>query len=461
MRSSDSVLDFDEPVLHRGIGQYDSFLESLLSDTVSTSLLPDVDMLAEVLQPNDVDLPANNQSFASLVSLRANWNQFVCTAHRLQLSVKAVLNLNCISIPLALVRQTVRFFRRSSSASSYLAKAFKQSREFKLPLRPLLDVKTRWGSTIAMIKRYLRIEAVLSDATTAMMRDGAHLGSSGPADPLLPRQKALLEILTTVLVDAEASTAHLGNSHDATTQHVEVCCAGIVQQLDEIRSAHTADDDILCLTDRLKTDLLRRRVQLFKTCPMAELFCQVSTFLTPHCKTMKHLRVFSDDDYRYSIEKATFFMYHVSLLFMPTHPQPEEISDNLINNTENGEVRQAKRTRAERMMSSLFEHDAGNSEVDPESALRTKVKCYSANAKEDLHSSPLAFWRKSEHFYPRLANVARLVFTPSACSTESERLFSTSSILRSQRRAQLTGENTELIIKAGSYLRQQYAKHLE
>lgn len=100
--------------------------------------LPNPEILTEMLDC------CESGPLLSHYSVRATWNQIICTAHRLQLSVRTFLDLPEIQPILSMIPQTVKFFRRSSIAATYLKKAFDESVEFKWPLRPLLDVKTRW-----------------------------------------------------------------------------------------------------------------------------------------------------------------------------------------------------------------------------------------------------------------------------------------------------------------------------
>lgn len=73
------------------------------------------------------------------------FNPIICTAHMLQLSVKFNLNKAKISFICNKIRNTVRFFRKSSITLFHLKRAFENSNDFKNPLCLLLYVKTRWG----------------------------------------------------------------------------------------------------------------------------------------------------------------------------------------------------------------------------------------------------------------------------------------------------------------------------
>lgn len=97
-------------------------------------------------------------------SIFANWNNIICTSHLIQLSVRSFLATRFINKDLDEIRKTVRYFRRSLLASHYLSNQIKYSPDFAHALRPLLDLKTRWTSTLHMIKRYMLIEPVIYNA---------------------------------------------------------------------------------------------------------------------------------------------------------------------------------------------------------------------------------------------------------------------------------------------------------
>ena len=62
--------------------------------------------------------------------------------------------------------------------------------------------------------------------------------------------------------------------------------------------------------------------------------------------------------------------------------------------------------------------------------------------KED----PLAWWKKNMSRFPTLARIAREYLPIPAMSTPSERMFSASGYLSSQRRSRLSGENLNQLV---------------
>lgn len=81
--------------------------------------------------------------------------------------------------------------------------------------------------------------------------------------------------------------------------------------------------------------------------------------------------------------------------------------------------------------------DLNLEQLDDRTALVNEVQGYTGNAV-NRGKSPLDFWKNSSNFYPKLSLVACFVLTPSATSTESERVFSVAVHLRRKHRTALT-----------------------
>lgn len=108
------------------------------------------------------DNAANITSAMKLVGGAANIR---CMAHTLNLATQKALKVSIIDRIIGKVRRVVTFFRRSTTANSLLQKALNQ---LELPqLKLLIDVSTRWNSTLDMLERYLKIRPAIYIATTS------------------------------------------------------------------------------------------------------------------------------------------------------------------------------------------------------------------------------------------------------------------------------------------------------
>ena len=113
----------------------------------------------------------------------ATFNCMPCIAHTIQLCIKAALSSARISPVLTSVRKTSKCYRKSMVGWEYLRKQ-KLTVNSKRVCRPLLDVPTRWGSTLAMLQRFLHLRIHINSATAKIFRDKVKLGQLQPCIPL-------------------------------------------------------------------------------------------------------------------------------------------------------------------------------------------------------------------------------------------------------------------------------------
>lgn len=420
------------------------FLENCEKSSEKTLLEPAIDDLQKLFPsvPSTETLPPK---------LNPNWNQLVCGAHRIQLSVRFILALPELNPIVNKVRQTVKFFRRSAVASTYLHQAFKKSKDFERVLRPILDVKTRWGSTYHMLKRFLKIAKLLQEAHETIVNEKVKITGDGPADPLTPSEKSTLDLVVRILCDSDDTTALLGANDRPTIQNADVFIASIVKFLKVYSTNTEVDSSIKKITNAFKDDIIQRRRNDLRRCPLQALVQQVSTFLTPQFKSMEHTKFIDDEAYSRSIEDAIWICYQLAIYYFGTSGNVQTVHSKSAQST----------SKSNEKSSRLF--DAVYSEETCEmkegegsrSAIRNEITGYKANAaSSDRNKDPLSFWKVSHTFYPHLAVVARFVFIALACSTDSERVFSLGAILRSKQRRAMSSEVTEFCIKACCYLRE-------
>lgn len=372
------------------------------------------------------------------------WQQIICSAHRIQLSVRKFLSHPSIVEGLCDIRKTVRYFRKSSVASTYLSKAFQGSPEFKKPLRPLLDVETRWTSTLHMIKRYLRIESLLYSAQHSMARDKIKTCGSKAGAQLNPSTKALLEGVMGILQHAHDITMLLSKGNEPTLHHMDPFTAAIISKCDKVGD----EDDLKLVATELKKDILERRRKVFESLPLFEMCAQAASFLHPQYKSMAHLEKFGSNKYKYSMEDCLFCLYQISICLSKSDATNSDSTDTISNSSKDDEI--------DEILDGVFDKTRDQS-IDDRRSLQHEMKGYEANAATK-EKSPLKFWRSSHTYYPRLSVVARFVFTPPASSTESERVFSIAGHLRRKRRCSLSGETTEALVVVNKYLMLKYGR---
>ncbi len=85
-----------------------------------------------------------------------------CFAHTLNLALQAGLNVSHVSRLLGRVRKVVAFFHRSATATAVLTE--KQKMLEIGSHKHILDVVTRWNSSMDMLERYLEQQAAITAA---------------------------------------------------------------------------------------------------------------------------------------------------------------------------------------------------------------------------------------------------------------------------------------------------------
>lgn len=133
--------------------------------------------IAEVLQTavTDWELKKPNHGIAIVTDNARNMDVAVrearlkphikCFAHTINLATQAGLGVPRVARLLGRVRRVAAFFHRSSTATAVLISKQKQ---LNLPSHKLImDVTTRWNSTLDMLARYLEQQAAITAALTS------------------------------------------------------------------------------------------------------------------------------------------------------------------------------------------------------------------------------------------------------------------------------------------------------
>lgn len=152
-----------------------------------------------------------------------------------------------------------------------------ESTDFSRPLRPLLYVKTRWGSTLTICKMYLKIQDIIACAHQSLFKEQGRSASSS-IDSLSVSETILIENLDKILENIDALTELIGKSKKPKIQDVDVITATVLCGLSDIRNSYSPS---VLIDTSLRDDILRRRVSMLNQYPTIGLLYQVSTFLTP------------------------------------------------------------------------------------------------------------------------------------------------------------------------------------
>lgn len=377
---------------------------------------------------------------------RAACNQMVCTAHIFQLSVRVLLGHEWIKHVLDKGRTAARAFRKLSVELVHMKKAFTSSADFRQHLRPLLDVPTRWGSTLAMCKQCCKIDPMIKDAHQSLLREQwSSAGAFG--EHIKPTEMILIDDLIKILQDLDDATILLGKTSDPLFQEVEIITASILASLSKLSSSN---GDSASIDRLLLSDTLQCRRKLFNDFPVTELVLQVSTFLTPEYEKGNHKKYLGE-----CVPYTMYIKQEVKVIFKLTWFFIRDVAVNSGSLSNENEKFSRSYSPLDRLVKVLSDDDQMDETLNEDNEIEKEMAGYQVNAKRDANRCPLTFSKTDELLC--LANVAKLVFSALSCWNRSGRLFSLAGIVRSKHRARLSGQMTEFIIKSGHFPKQKYA----
>lgn len=155
------------------------------------------------------------------------FNRHPCAAHSFQLSVRRALKNLKMEDSITKVRQTCKFYRLSATGSLYLQK--QQILHGALPLRLTLDVRTRWVSTLFMLKRFLKIQKHVEEATAKLYQDSFKFVKLEPGVPMSGRETIALQECVQAIEQVEEATSLLVTEKTPSLRRNDPVTASIVQ----------------------------------------------------------------------------------------------------------------------------------------------------------------------------------------------------------------------------------------
>lgn len=94
---------------------------------------------------------------------------------------------------------------------------------------------TRWGSTLLMVSRYLKIDNVLRLAHEHIVRFNIKFQGSGPAAPITLSEKNLMLSIISLIQYFYNATEILSRTNELTGNCVDMLTSGIISNLDRFR----------------------------------------------------------------------------------------------------------------------------------------------------------------------------------------------------------------------------------
>ncbi|CAI5678562.1 zinc finger BED domain-containing protein 4-like [Oreochromis niloticus] len=349
-----------------------------------------------------------------------------CFAHTLQLVVnEGLLAQRGVCDAVTVGRKIVGHFKHSPQAYSRLEDI--QMELNMSPKRLIQDVRTRWNSTYYMIK-------TLTEQKRALCAYSAEYDL--PAT-LSAQQWGLLEKVLTALAPFEELTKEVSASSSSASDVIPIVC--VLKRV--LSRENEADEGI----KKMKGTLLEAVNRRFRHVESEPLYT-VATLLDPRYK----------DRYFTSVEtskqaKDALMAEVRKMEFLRTTLNSSEPAEGTSTVLEPAKKTPRVESSSQSRLESVFDEILKENTQDPVPALATtsariEVQTYLSEPTIQRSDNPLLYWQVNKLRFPTLVSTAAKFLCAPTTSIESERLFSTASIIINERRSRLTAEKVEMLI---------------
>lgn len=344
-----------------------------------------------------------------------------CFGHNLHLAINKGLDIDRVSGSLSRLRKTVSAFSRSPKMLRQLKK---KQKDLQLPEHRMIhDEPTRWDSAYEMVERFLEQQ----QAVCSVLADDRKKWHLMPKDSDITVLETVKEVLSPVSPFTDALS---GKKHTTLSAVLPLSW--------KIFSTLTVEEGDSNLKRQLKDNIREDLRQRYENTHL-QLILNTATFLDPR---------FKDSFVTLREEVKQNLMISVDLLKAGGQSQQTSSPDD--------KQQPAKKTKSD--LKSLLaniqgekksEHGEGSSSREDEGAeteLKNEFSVYEKMPEISAGEDPLTWWRTHETTLPHLAQFAKKYLCISASSSASERVFSTSGLICSARRARLTEEHIDMLV---------------
>lgn len=359
------------------------------------------------------------------------FEHFPCVAHSINLVVRAALREDDININIKKIKAIVEYFHRSPVASKKLSSLQEQLRPRQKPLKLIMDVATRWNSTLDMFERLLVLQEPLV-ATLGMLHN--------PVENLSEYEWQVLPQIIQVLKPFKELTEEVSAEKRVTISMVIVAIESIFGILDNLSPSIN--------TDIGKNLLIKIRNEMklkFKHCDRHELLSKSAML------DVRFGRLAFRDESAYEcaknylkieIEKTVSAHRSAQVL-----PETEAVPVNLNEST------LATAVTVNDSSSSLWSKFDAKAKASITSTSKSSVAASIITLRQYIEEKniprdecPLKWWKARAILYPELSSLADKYLSIMATSVPSERTFSKSGIILSDKRSSLKPKRMEKIL---------------
>lgn len=348
-----------------------------------------------------------------------------CFAHTINLTVNDCLNHTDLQEILQKCRDIVTYFKQSVLAADKLRDV--QNSVNKKVLKLVQETKTRWNSTLYMVKRIIDILESLT-ITQASLRNGPPI--------LISEEISVLEDLIILLAPFEEATVHLSGAQYVTTSFIIPITCGIFQEVTKCENNLTTDlDRKIC--EKLRQSVVARLFP-YETRTISSL----ATLLDPRFKKFGFR---SCDNVNNAVKKLqNEFSNEVNLLNNLSQKLERSLPNTKINQMDQNQINIL--TDENTSTGAIFKFiddriaNANNtSTVTSDSII--SIRQYFERNTLTRSENVIKYWQDNANIFPIISKLAEKFLCIPATSVPSERVFSDAGQIISNRRCSLKPKN--------------------
>lgn len=336
-----------------------------------------------------------------------------CFNHTLNLVTEnAIKNLPSIESVINEVKQIVGFFKRSNLAMEELRRSQREAGEE--PLAPIQSVKTRWNSVYSQCARFCKLSPHIAKVLLKMK-------SSGPSMLTNEKMRAV-EDIRDFLEPFHKVTEEMSGENYVTISRIIPTLSCLLQKTKDVKTATKTGR-------QLREHLLVSLEEKFDKVGMYMKW-SICTFVDPRFKGLH----FSEGEHMTDVQNRLLELYQT---IKPTaeggnshiETRRDELSENLWNfHAQLAEMHNKKMTE-----------NPGQSDFSEE------VYRYRNASVSPINSNPILVWEDIKAFYPKIYVLAKRLLPIVGTSVPSERLFSKSGYVITEKRSRLSPERVNEI----------------
>lgn len=380
------------------------------------------DKVANIVHDNAVNISnaVENLSYDGIESHR-------CSAHTIQLSVKAGLKLGECDTIIKKVSKLVSSFNHSTKRTYALEKHLQQTEK---PVKKLIQsCATRWNSELFMLERAVDLRpslvAVIADRSIFNKKAAQKIEIS-------ESEWNLMDSLVKVLKPFELATVVLSSDSEITISKVRPIIHKIITKHMKF------NDDDSKLIKRFKStvsDDLKKRFN-FDEIEESEqkdiTVSHIASFLDPRFKSMKFEESHS---VRQAVKDKVEHLYQRAR-------QDSTLSNSESCGNQSSRDELKKKIGFTAMDLLLEDDDDSDGNLSP----NDEFQRYVAEKEVNHNLSANTWWREHEKIYPILAKLAKKYLAVPATSTSSERVFSSAGNIVRPSRSCLSSEMVSALV---------------